>query len=314
LNLHLKMTLFAALNVYKPTGMTSHDVVSRLRRIYNLKKIGHLGTLDPLAEGVLPVCLGHATRLIEYFPDDKCYRAEVTLGRTTTTLDSEGDELSVTDCSGLDLSDARLKDVLARFTGTITQQVPLYSAVHVGGKKLYELARQGKSADLPTREVTIHQLTLVEVRTDDPAHPVLVLDVHCSSGTYIRSLARDIGDALGGGAYMSHLLRTRHGRFDVADSVTLEALQQSDNPGQYLQDPVPFLTLPSIEITAPDDVFRLSNGMKIEPDARDITGAGGVAVKLKPNALYLALHQGRLLGVVEVVSHKLKPVKIFHLD
>src|SRR5690242_9160365 len=98
--------MFAALNVYKPTGMTSHDVVARLRRIYNLKKIGHLGTLDPLAEGVLPVCLGHATRLIEYFPDDKCYRAEVTLGRTTTTLDSEGDELSVMDCSGVDVSEA----------------------------------------------------------------------------------------------------------------------------------------------------------------------------------------------------------------
>jgi tRNA pseudouridine55 synthase len=303
--------MFAALNVYKPTGMTSHDVVARLRRIYNLKKIGHLGTLDPLAEGVLPVCLGHATRLIEYFPDDKCYRAEVTLGRTTTTLDSEGEEVSVTDCSGLDLSEARIQEVLVRFTDTITQQVPLYSAVHVGGKKLYELARQGKTADLPTREVTIHQLSLVEQRDENPAHPVLVLDVHCSSGTYIRSLARDIGDAFGCGAYMSHLIRTRHGRFEANQSVSLETLQQAEDPLRYLQDPVPFLTLPSLEVASAEEAAKLSNGIKIQPD---LEAAGGVAVKLKPNALYLAMHAGRLLGVVEVVSQKLKPIKIFHLD
>lgn len=302
--------MFAALNVYKPLGMTSHDVVARLRRVYNLKKIGHLGTLDPLAEGVLPVCLGHATRLIEYFPDDKRYRAEVTLGRTTTTLDSEGEELSSMDCSSLELSEARIHEVLARFMGTIAQQVPLYSAVHVGGKKLYELARQGKTAELPTREVTIHQLSLLEWRSDDPAHPVLVLDVHCSSGTYIRSLARDIGDALGCGAYMSGLIRTRHGQFDISQSVSLETLQHAEDPSRYLQNPVPFLTLPSLEITSNEEATKLSNGMKIQPDLV----AGGVAVKLKPNALYLAMHAGRLLGVVEVVSQKLKPVKMFHLE
>jgi tRNA pseudouridine55 synthase len=303
--------MFAALNVYKPPGMTSHDVVARLRRVYNLKKIGHMGTLDPLAEGVLPVCLGQATRLIEYFPGDKRYRSEVTLGRTTTTLDSEGDEVSSMDCSALELSNPRVDEVLARFTGTIVQQVPLYSAVHVGGKKLYELARQGKTADLPTREITIHALQLLELKLDNPAHPVLVLDVHCSSGTYIRSLARDIGEAFGCGAYMSKLIRTRHGLFDVNSSVALEVLQNSPDPAQYLLSPLSYLTLPVLDIASEQDAQRLENGMKIQPVWEE---TNGVAVKLKPSALYLARHQQRFLGVVEVVSQKLKPVKIFHLQ
>lgn len=307
--------MFAALNIYKPKGITSHDVVSRLRKIYGLKKIGHLGTLDPLAEGVLPICLGQATRLIEYFPDDKRYRAEVTLGRTTTTLDSEGEEVSLMDCTGLDVSAERLAEVLRQFTGTILQQVPLYSAVHVGGKKLYELARQGKTADLPTRETTIHELALCSINLENPAHPVLTLDIHCSSGTYIRSLARDIGEALGCGAYMSALVRTRHGRFDIQDSVGLDTLKESDNPHQYLQDPVQFLSMPILTIPNPDDARLLTNGMKILPSLDTASGdatSGGVAVKLKPNALYMTVHAGRPVGVVQLVSHKLKPVKIFH--
>lgn len=306
--------MFAALNIYKPKGITSHDVVARLRKIYGLKKIGHLGTLDPLAEGVLPVCLGQATRLIEYFPDDKRYRAEVTLGRTTTTLDSEGEELSLTDCTGLDFSPERLAAVLPQFTGTIVQQVPLYSAVHVGGKKLYELARQGKTADLPTRETTIHELTLVSVNLENPAHPILTLDVHCSSGTYIRSLARDIGDTLGCGAYMSALVRTSHGCFGLQQSVGLDTLKESENPQQYLLDPVQFLSMPVLELTNPDEARLLTNGMKVQPtlDTSADTSAGGVAVKLKPNALYMAVYQGRPIGVAQLVSHKLKPVKIFH--
>jgi tRNA pseudouridine55 synthase len=303
--------MFAAINIHKPPGMTSHDVVARLRRIFGLKKIGHLGTLDPLAEGVLPACLGQATRLIEYFPDDKRYRAEITLGRTTTTLDNEGEMLTETDCSGLDLSEARLQEVLARFTGTIMQQVPLYSAVHVGGKKLYELARQGKTADLPTRETTIHELPLLETNLADPAHPILTLDVHCSSGTYIRSLARDIGDALGCGAYLSHLTRTRHGRFDIADSVSLETLQKSENPAGFLLDPVPYLAIPVLPLVSEEEARLLSNGMRIEPP---VTDEGPVAVRLKSNETFLATYRQKPIGVVTVDRHRLKPVKIFHLS
>ncbi len=302
--------MFATVNIHKPKGITSHDVVSRLRRIYGIKKIGHLGTLDPLAEGVLPLCLGQATRLIEYFPTDKRYTAEVTLGKVTTTLDSEGEVVSEADSSALDLSEAALKPLLERFTGVIQQQVPLYSAVHVGGKKLYELARQGKTADLPVRETTIYALNLLEVREAGSAHPVLKLDIACSSGTYIRSLARDIGDVLGVGAYMSALVRTEHGQFRLDTCVTLETLQENENPQQFLLDPVQFLTLPQVALAHEEEARLLCNGMKVQP----ALSQGPGLQKLKPNALYLAVWQGKPLGVVQAVSHQLKPVKIFQLD
>ena len=300
--------MFAALNVYKPLGMTSHDVVARLRRVFGLKKIGHLGTLDPLAEGVLPVCLGQATRLIEYFPSGKRYTAQVTLGRTTTTLDVEGEELSLMDCSALDLSEARLQAVFSQFIGTIMQQVPLYSAVHVGGKKLYELARQGKTADLPTRETVIEQITLLNLDCQNPAHPVLSLDVTCGSGTYIRSLARDIGDALGCGAFLSGLIRTEHGRFTAGTAIPLETLQQAADPMTALLNPLQFLDMPVFPVATAEDARLLGNGMKIDPVSPE---SGGVAVKLKPNALYMAVFEGKPLGVVQLVSQRLKPVKMF---
>lgn len=304
--------MFSTLNVYKPLGMTSHDVVARLRRVFGLKRIGHLGTLDPLAEGVLPVCLGQATRLIEYFPSGKRYTAQVTLGRTTTTLDREGEELSLHDCSGLDLSPDRLEAVFTQFTGTILQQVPLYSAVHVGGKKLYELARQGKTAELPTRETYIESIRLLELDVSNPAHPVLTLDVTCGSGTYIRSLARDIGEALGCGAFLSGLVRTEHGRFNQQTAVPLETLQHSDNPQAFLLNPLQFLEMPILELTVADEARRLSNGMKIEPTLlANGPEAAAVAVKLKPNAHYIAMYEGKPLGVVQAVSNRLKPVKMF---
>jgi tRNA pseudouridine55 synthase len=316
----LSQVRFATLNIHKPVGMTSHDVVARLRRVFGLKKIGHLGTLDPLAEGVLPVCLGQATRLIEYFPSDKRYRASVTLGRTTTTLDAEGEEVSRMDCSGMELSPERLEAVLSAFRGIIRQQVPLYSAVHVGGKKLYKLAREGKTADLPVRETRIDRLTLAAGPDweQDPAHPVLTLDVHCASGTYIRSLARDIGETLGCGAYMSALVRTGHGRFDLADAVPLQTLQESDDPTAFLKDPVPWLDLPVLHLGS-EQAHRLRNGMKADPAAlAEIPenqganpGKPAATLKLKPNAFYMTLWNGLPVGVVQCVSGLLKPIKIF---
>lgn len=298
--------MFAVINIDKPKDCTSHDVVARLRRIYGLKKVGHLGTLDPMATGVLPVCLGQATRLIEYFPTGKRYTAEITLGRTTTTLDAEGDTVSETDCADVDLAPDRLEAVLAPFRGTIQQQVPLYSAVHVKGRKLYELAREGKTADLPTREVTIHRLDLLEVCGEGTAHPTLKLDAACSSGTYIRSLARDIGEALGCGAHLSGLVRTEHGRFTLQNSVTLETLQEAEEPERFLLNPVDFLEMPVLHME--DEAARLlSNGMTVSSPA---TG-GGVATKLKYNTLCLAVHEQRPLAVVRYEAKRLKPLKVF---
>ncbi len=297
--------MFAALNIYKPVGMTSHDVISRLRRIFSLKRIGHLGTLDPLAEGVLPVCLGQATRLIEYFPTDKKYRALITLGFTTTTLDAEGDRLNETDCTGIDLSPDRLETILSAFRGVIQQEVPLYSAVHVKGKKLYELARAGQTADLPVRETTIHALTLGSVNSELPAHPVLTIDVHCASGTYIRSLARDIGSALGCGAYMSGLVRTQHGHFTDSDAVSLETLADAADPVQFFIDPLPLLAISRLTLFHPEEASILRNGVKVIP-----RNADGTLVKLKPNAFYLAQTADSPVGVVQAVSGHLKAVKI----
>ena len=303
--------MFAALNINKPLGITSHDVVSRLRRIFGLKKIGHLGTLDPLAEGVLPVCLGQATRLIEYFHTGKRYTAKVTLGRTTSTLDSEGQELSLIDCSGMDLSSERLDLIFGQFTGVILQQVPLYSAVHVGGKKLYELARQGKTADLPVRETTVEHIKLLDITERESAHPVLILDVKCGAGTYIRSLARDIGEALGCGAFLSGLTRTEHGLFSLESAVSLEHLQEVSDPSLYLLNPLPFLDMPLLAMTDPNEVERLAHGMKIEPT--DYDSGNGTVLKLKPNALYMTVFGEKPLGVVQFVNQRLKPVKMFPL-
>jgi tRNA pseudouridine55 synthase len=302
--------IFAAINIYKPLEWTSHDVVARLRRLFGLKRIGHLGTLDPLAEGVLPVCLGQATRLIEYFPSDKRYRATVTLGRTTATLDAEGKILSQINCqeAGIDLSPSALETALKRFRGAIQQQVPLYSAVHVNGKKLYKLAREGKTADLPVRETVIHELTLTALNQDNLAHPVLTLDVHCSSGTYIRSLARDIGIALGCGAYLSGLVRTAHGHFPITQSVTLETLQASKNPHDFLCDPIPYLEIPIIHLATPEQARLLRTGMKTKPDQQD-----GTTRSLKSNTVCMTLLDKQPVGITQLTEGKLKPVKIFPL-
>ena len=294
--------MFAVVNVHKPLGLTSHDVVARLRRVFGLKRVGHLGTLDPLAEGVLPVCLGQATRLIEYFPTDKRYRADVTFGKTTITLDREGEVLSEKPCPPL--TPETLEPWLATLRGDIQQQVPLYSAVHVGGKKLYKLAREGKiDVELPTKPVTIHEFTLVELRDTDTPHPTAILDVHCSSGTYIRSLARDLGEQAGCGAYLSGLVRTAHGKFSLKDAVPLETLMESPDPTQYLQNPAQYLGMPVLELDEERSYSLLQHGMKLPPEP--------AMPKLKPNRFYFVRYQQTPVAVAQAVSGQLKPVKVF---
>jgi tRNA pseudouridine55 synthase len=307
-----RMTIeFATLAVEKPKGMTSHDVVARLRKIYNTKKIGHLGTLDPLATGILPVCMGKATRLIEYFPNDKQYVAEITLGQTTTTLDAEGAIVSTFDCSEQHLSLERIETVLDSFRGTMQQQVPLYSAVHVKGKKLYEIARKGTEAldfTLPSKEVTFHAITLLSISHNNPAHPVIQIAIHCSSGTYIRSLARDIGEKLGCGAYMSELLRTGHGKFTTGNSISLSALESSSTPEQFLQDPLQFIALPRLVLTAEEDIKKLTQGMKLPYSAFE----GSSVDKVKSNQNAIAVTSGGgVLGIIEREGLRIRPVKIF---
>lgn len=211
------------LNMLKPPGMTSHDVVAAIRRIVRFKKVGHTGTLDPGVPGVLPICLGRATRLAEYLTDlGKSYRAEIAFGRATDTQDSFGATLAEADAGHLQESD--LRAVLHRFTGTIWQVPPMVSAVKAGGQRLYDLARRGVEVPREPRQVQIYRLELREFRPGPLA--VARLDADCSKGTYIRTLAADLGQALGVPAHLGYLVRTAAGPFALADAVTLDELAE----------------------------------------------------------------------------------------
>lgn len=210
--------MLGIVNVLKPPGMTSHDVVAYLRRLYGIRRVGHAGTLDPAAAGVLPVFIGAATRLIEYAQNyDKTYRAEITFGVATDTGDAEGRVIAQRDCTMPPLS--VLEDCLASFVGEQWQVPPMYSAVKVAGRRLYELARTGQKVARQPRRITISELSLRDV---DQTHNRIVVDVTCSKGTYIRVLCADIGQKCGCPTVLSFLLRTRVGVFTLAEAATLE--------------------------------------------------------------------------------------------
>lgn len=214
------------LNIRKAPGMTSHDVVARIRKLLHQKRVGHTGTLDPLATGVLPICLGQATRVAEYLSESgKTYQAEITFGVVTDTYDAEGTVLRSPSTDALTLE--HIENLLPRFLGPQLQVPPLYSAIKIQGQPAYRHARAGEGLTLEPRPVEITALHIV-----DWQHPKLTLDVECSKGTYIRSLAYDLGEALGCGAYLSALLRARSGPFRIEQSLTLEQLAEVIEQGQ----------------------------------------------------------------------------------
>jgi len=214
--------LDGVINICKPVGMTSHDVVDAVRLLARTRRVGHTGTLDPGASGVLVLALNRATRIAEFLADaDKAYRVEVTFGTSTDSGDAYG--LTTRTAPATSLTAAQVAAVLPQFTGEIVQVPPMASAVHVGGRRLYELARQGAAVAPPPRTVRIHRLDLKAFIPGTA--PVAILDVACSKGTYVRRLCSDLGDALSCGAYASFMVRTQVGRYDLASSVTLEELQ-----------------------------------------------------------------------------------------
>lgn len=214
------------LNIYKEKGYTSHDVVAKLRRIVKQKKIGHTGTLDPDAEGVLPVCLGRATKLCDMLTDkDKIYEAVLLLGKTTDTQDTSGTVLEERDISSLE--ENRVIDCIKTFVGEQDQVPPMYSALKVNGKKLYELAREGIEIERKARKITIHEIDILEINL-----PRIRMRVHCSKGTYIRTLCNDIGDKLGCGGCMEKLLRTKVSRFELKDSLRLDEIAELQEAGK----------------------------------------------------------------------------------
>lgn len=223
--------------LWKERGMTSHDCVFKLRKILHTKKVGHTGTLDPEVEGVLPICIGRATKLAEYVTDEgKVYVAEITLGKSTTTEDATGETVMTKELA--EISATELQAALTKLTGKITQIPPMFSAVKVNGKKLYEYARAGIEVERPSRQVDIYSLTRLDGDTElNATNPTFQLEIACGKGTYIRTLAVMIGELLGYPAHMSKLERTCSGFFQKEDCLTLaeidEMMQANDNGFLY---------------------------------------------------------------------------------
>ena len=299
------------MTIYKEAGYTSSDVVARLRGILHMKKIGHTGTLDPDAEGVLPVCLGIGTKLCELIADrDKEYVAVMRLGVTTDTQDMSGEVLErISDEEVLrKVSPQDVEETAAEFVGEISQIPPMYSAVKVDGKRLYEYARQGRTVERKARKITIYELEVTSVEL-----PLVTMRVRCSKGTYIRTLCHDIGLKLGTGAAMEHLLRTRVGQFTLENAVRLdeaEAIMKSDDPSGILDHILP---VDSFFGEAPRAVVRgegmkyLRNGNTVRRNFTDLprqTKAGYVRMYDEDGKFY-ALYR------FDPAADELKNVKMF---
>jgi len=257
--------------VRKPVGMTSHDVVQTLRRTLNQRRIGHTGTLDPLAEGLMLVCLGSGTKIVRFVTGmDKTYEATVRFGRSSVTFDAEGLDPETEGTEVPDLADSDLDELLLGFVGRIPQQVPLYSAVQVGGERLHRIARRGGEVERPVRDITIHEIERLDWQPPD-----LRIRVTCSSGTYIRTLADDLGRKLGCGAYLAGLQRTRIGHLELADALSLGQVQEAVANGTLtgrLLDPNRVLQLGAIRVT---DEFRDRVIQGRPPTQDDIAGFEG---------------------------------------
>ena len=284
------------INVLKPTGLSSHDVVDIVRRIFKQKRVGHAGTLDPAAAGLLPVALGRAARLVEYMEGaDKSYRAEIAFGYATDTGDVYGDVIESIPCPALPLEE-ELRRVMGQFVGEIEQTPPAYSAIKVGGQRAYDLVRQGAAVEIPTRTVRIDRLELVHA---DAAHARILVDVDCAKGTYIRSLCTDIGAALGLPATMRFLLRTRVGGFVLADSYTLEELAEVRETSLCAPDTA--LDLPVYEL-APQRVKAFYSGLSTSERRMELA-----------EGCYRVYTEGVFLGIgrYDAAEREMYPAKAF---
>lgn len=289
---------FGFLNVMKPPGMTSHDVVARVRRMTKIKRTGHGGTLDPLAEGVLPMAVGQACRLIDYLPSDKSYYGEILLGKKTATDDLEGEVLKERDASHV--SAEQIENALAQFRGEIKQHPPVYSAIRIGGQHLYDLARQGKAPEkAPERTVVVHSLEVVFIKP-----PIVAIRVHCSKGTYIRSLARDLGDSLGTGGCLSKLIREKAGFMTLDKSLSLDDIKDrvdKDDRQSLFTDLAGALGFDKVDLGERDaeDIFH---GRAIE-----LEGKNG-----EPGRFYLGVQNGVYIALLKQLENgNCKPEVVF---
>lgn len=300
------------INLNKPEGVTSNDAVMIVKRALGFPKIGHAGTLDPLASGILPIALGEATKLVQYMmDDDKVYLFTVTWGEQRTTDDREGDVIATSDIRP---TAERIRAVLPEFTGTILQKPPAFSAIKVDGKRAYDLARAGESLDLAARPVDVYELELV-TQTESTA----TLRCVCGKGTYVRSLARDIAEKLGTKGYVSYLCRENVGPFSLANAISLDFFRETTDkdtlesnvlPVQTVLDDIPVLAVNDTEAT------RLKNGQKLtfiaRPDVERLVKAGH-DIKNRDAGLMIALYHGTALAMLEVTGVEAQPVRVFNL-
>lgn len=282
----------------KPVGLTSHEVVQIIRKGTNIRRAGHTGTLDPRASGVLVVLIGPAVRLSEYVSaSDKRYQAVIQLGETTDTFDADGRIVRSSPVDGI--SEEEFQEKLQQFVGEIQQIPPPYSAVKVKGRKAYEMAREGEEVELEPRTIQVYSLDLLEW-----APPEAVIDVYCSSGTYVRSLANDLGESLGVGAHLIGLRRTKSGRFTLRDAVPLRKLREAFEDGNWYQHLIPAAEAlsdwPSVDLT-PDEVDEIRHGHRIKGNAEVGELARGIN------------DQGELIALLEFVpeTNEWQPKKVF---
>lgn len=296
------------INVYKEKGYTSHDVVAIVRKTLNIKKVGHTGTLDPDAEGVLPVCIGQATKLADYImAERKSYTAEITFGAETTTQDASGDIIKEYEYT---FDENRLREVIDTFKGEQTQVPPMYSAIKINGKKLYEIAREGKEIERKARKITVYDIRIAKINPPNKA----IIEIDCSKGTYIRSLCSDIGNKLGWGAFMSSLTRTASGKFKLNEAVKLDELKNAAERGEAEKFIIP-----------PDDVLSGYKRVTVSEKADKYLYNGGkiyggyLKYDKKPSDNEIVLGYdatGRLVGIYlykfdeEKKNYFIKPVRL----
>lgn len=298
------MTKASILVVDKPKGITSHDVVSLIKRLTNTTKVGHTGTLDPMATGVLVVCLGRATRISSYLQNqDKAYIANVKFGISTDTYDADG---KVTERAPCIINREDLENILPAFTGMIQQMPPMISAISINGERLYKLARRGIEIERPMREVKVSKIKTVAFEPGD--FPEAILEITCSKGTYVRALCYDIGKALGCDAHLSGLRRTRNGNYDISQAYSLEQIETAISAGELQKIMIPvdnvLAFLPYISV---DEGFMgwIKNG-------RHIT-AGDLGIQYLPSGTFRVKCRDELLALYcrDNDEHRARPEVVF---
>ncbi len=275
------------LNINKPRGKTSFSIVAQVKRLSGERRVGHAGTLDPEASGVLPVCLGQGTRVIEFLLGwSKVYRAEISLGVTTDTYDATGKIIRQADPSRI--SQRQFETALGSFGGLISQMPPMYSALKYHGQRLYELARAGVTVNRESRQVKVYQLTLIDFKP-----PLVTVEVECGRGTYIRSLAHDLGELLGCGAHLKSLVRSRYGPFDIADAVSLSQLEDAFSYNHWQDMVYPMDTVLShwtaVVVSEQQEPVLKNGGPLVLEDGPDGAGAEGRCRAYSRDGCFLAV-------------------------